>query len=57
MGISEEEIPKFQDPHYWLMYFPPEAQKDLKEFGIFTDWRRSFITTNVNPFYDSFIRW
>jgi leucyl-tRNA synthetase len=21
------------------------------------DWRRSFITTNKNPFYDSFIRW
>ena len=21
------------------------------------DWRRSFITTNVNPYYDSFVRW
>lgn len=21
------------------------------------DWRRTFITTDVNPFYDSFIRW
>lgn len=21
------------------------------------DWRRSFITTDVNPFYDSFVRW
>ena len=21
------------------------------------DWRRSFITTEVNPFYDSFVRW
>jgi leucyl-tRNA synthetase len=21
------------------------------------DWRRSFITTDVNPYYDSFIRW
>lgn len=21
------------------------------------DWRRSFITTSVNPYYDSFIRW
>lgn len=39
------------------MYFPPEAQKDLKDFGLYTDWRRSFITTNVNPYYDSFIRW
>ena len=21
------------------------------------DWRRSFITTDANPFYDSFVRW
>ena len=21
------------------------------------DWRRSFITTDANPYYDSFIRW
>jgi leucyl-tRNA synthetase len=21
------------------------------------DWRRSFITTSINPYYDSFIRW
>ena len=26
-------------------------------FGLHTDFRRSFITTEVNPFYDSFIRW
>ena len=57
IGISETEIPKFQDPKHWLEFFPPEGQKDLKEFGVFVDWRRSFITTEVNPFYDSFIRW
>lgn len=21
------------------------------------DWRRSFVTTDVNPYYDSFVRW
>lgn len=57
IGITDEEIPKFQDPKYWLEFFPPQGQKDLKEFGMFVDWRRSFITTEVNPFYDSFIRW
>ena len=25
--------------------------------GCQVDWRRSFITTDVNPFYDSFVRW
>jgi leucyl-tRNA synthetase len=29
----------------------------LKNFGVCVDWRRSFITTSKNPFYDSFIRW
>lgn len=29
----------------------------MKDFGIYADWRRSFITTEVNPYYDSFIRW
>ena len=57
IGISADEIPKFVDPKYWLEFFPPQGQKDLKDFGLFVDWRRSFITTEVNPFYDSFIRW
>ena len=25
--------------------------------GVGVDWRRSFITTDANPYYDSFIRW
>lgn len=42
---------------YWLHYFPPHGMQDLKDLGIYADWRRSFITTEVNPYYDSFIRW
>ena len=57
VGISEEEIPKFQNPEYWLKFFPPKGKEDLKMFGISADWRRSFITTSVNPYYDSFITW
>lgn len=57
MGVPLEEIPKFADPKYWLYYFPPLAIQDLKALGIKNDWRRSFITTDVNPYYDSFIRW
>jgi leucyl-tRNA synthetase len=56
-GLSAEEIPQFVDPSHWLKYFPPLGETDLKEFGLHTDWRRSFITTDANPFYDSFIRW
>lgn len=57
IGISEEDIPKFQESQYWLEFFPPKGQEDLKAFGIGADWRRSFITTSKNPYYDSFITW
>lgn len=57
VGIAEEEIPKFQDASHWLEFFPPKGQEDLKAFGVAADWRRSFITTAANPFYDSFIQW
>ncbi len=57
MGIPESEIHKFQDAHYWLQYFPPIAVKDLTDFGLAIDWRRSFITTVANPYYDAFIKW
>jgi leucyl-tRNA synthetase len=57
LNITHEQIPKFIDAKYWLEYFPPIGQHDLERFGINTDWRRSFITTEENQFYDSFIRW
>eukprot|EP01088_Endostelium_zonatum_P001736 TRINITY_DN1208_c0_g1_i1.p1 TRINITY_DN1208_c0_g1~~TRINITY_DN1208_c0_g1_i1.p1 ORF type:complete len:1111 (-),score=323.71 TRINITY_DN1208_c0_g1_i1:84-3416(-) len=57
MDVPESEIPKFADAYYWLEYFPPHAQTDLKKMGVRVDWRRSFITTDVNLYYDSFVRW
>ena len=57
IGLSPEDIPKFVDPSYWLRYFPPLGIRDLKRLGTPVDFRRSFITTSVNSFYDSFIRW
>ena len=57
IGVPREEIHKFTDSKHWLYYFPPYAMEDLKMFGVHVDWRRSFITTDVNPYYDSFIRW
>ncbi|CAD6188440.1 unnamed protein product [Caenorhabditis auriculariae] len=57
LGLDDEEIKKFSDPNYWLNYFPPHWMSDLKRMGLKADWRRSFITTDVNPYYDSFVRW
>ncbi|XP_055917022.1 leucine--tRNA ligase, cytoplasmic isoform X1 [Eupeodes corollae] len=57
LGLQDEDIKKFADEKYWLEYFPPLAVQDLKRIGVHVDWRRKFITTDANPFFDSFVRW
>ena len=57
MGLTDKEIPLFSDSDKWLEYFPPHCMQDLKAMGLSADWRRGFITTDVNPYYDSFVRW
>jgi leucyl-tRNA synthetase len=56
-GVPQDLILKFVEPRFWLGYFPPLGEQDLRRFGLHCDWRRSFITTADNPYYDSFIRW
>ncbi|TIC23753.1 leucyl-tRNA synthetase [Wallemia mellicola] len=57
IGVPRSEIHKFAEPEYWLEYFPPIAQADCTALGTRIDWRRSFITTDINPYYDAFVRW
>ncbi|XP_046853769.1 leucine--tRNA ligase, cytoplasmic-like [Xenia sp. Carnegie-2017] len=57
MGLDDDSIKNFADADFWLRYFPPVAMRDLQSMGVKVDWRRSFITTDVNPYYDSFVRW
>lgn len=57
MGIAAEDIPKFANPAHWITFFPAYCQEDLVVFGAKVDWRRSFYTTDLNPYYDAFIRW
>ncbi|ORY13571.1 hypothetical protein BCR34DRAFT_561745 [Clohesyomyces aquaticus] len=56
-GIPVEEIHKFADPNHWIQFFPPLAKRDLTNFGARIDWRRQFVTTDANPYYDSFVSW
>ena len=56
-GVAEEEIAAFAEPSHWLGYFPPLGARDVAALGCGVDWRRSFITTDANPYYDSFVRW
>eukprot|EP01130_Rhizamoeba_saxonica_P015728 TRINITY_DN7107_c0_g1_i1.p1 TRINITY_DN7107_c0_g1~~TRINITY_DN7107_c0_g1_i1.p1 ORF type:complete len:1043 (-),score=331.95 TRINITY_DN7107_c0_g1_i1:27-3155(-) len=57
IDIEEEIIPQFSDPNFWCTFFPEVVRQDLKNFGCKIDWRRSFITTDLNKFYDAFIQW
>jgi len=57
MGFSDNEIKNFSEVKHWIDVFVPAAQKDLIRFGAGVDWRRSFITTDLNPHYDKFIKW
>lgn len=57
IGVPRSEIHKFRVTDYWLKYFPPIAHEDLNALGARIDWRRSFITTDYNLYYDSFVRW
>ena len=40
-------------------YFHPNPSKknDHNSFGSRIDWRRRFLTTKANPYYDAFVRW
>ena len=55
--IPAAQIPAFREPAHWLGYFPPLCMRDMKAMGCGVDWRRSFITTDTNPYYDSFVQW
>lgn len=55
--LKDDQIAAFRDSIKWLEYFPPLGKKHLQLFGAKIDWRRSFITTSVNPYYNSFVEW
>jgi len=57
MGFKDEEIPAFKEPVHWIKTFSKAAEQDLRNYGLAIDWRRSFITTDLNPRYSKFIKW
>ena len=56
-GIPDEEVPRFKDPVHWVRFFPPKWREDVDRLGLHVDWRREFITTDLNPHYDAFVQW
>ncbi|KAF2668860.1 leucyl-tRNA synthetase [Microthyrium microscopicum] len=57
MGIPREEIHKFADSNHWLQHFPQLWEEHLNQMGCSIDWRRSFVTTPANPYYNAFVEW
>ena len=57
MKVPIHLIPQFANPAYWVEYFPQVAERDLKQFGLSSDFSRKFITTKLNYYYDAFIKW
>lgn len=57
LGLLKPEVAAFADPQHWLHYFPQLVQEDVSSFGGRVDWRRSFVTTPANGYYDAFVRW
>ena len=56
-GIPDDQVEAFKDPVHWVRFFPPHWREDVDRLGLAIDWRREFITTDLNPHYDAFIRW
>ncbi|KAF9762374.1 putative leucine--tRNA ligase, cytoplasmic [Nosema granulosis] len=56
-GLGFEDVKPFTDPVHWIKTFPKYCKASLEHFAANIDWRRSFITTDINKYYDSFIRW
>ena len=56
-NVSQEEIKRFGDAIHWINFFPNLGMNDLKDFGLSADFTRSFVTTEIQKFYDKFIEW
>ncbi|KAF2105575.1 hypothetical protein BDV96DRAFT_509206 [Lophiotrema nucula] len=57
LGIPRDQIHPFADARHWIDVFPALGRQHMTEFGLRIDWRRTFVTTDANPYYDSFVRW
>lgn len=42
---------------FYFTRFPTFFQADNNALGSRIDWRRTFLTTDANPYYDTFVRW
>jgi leucyl-tRNA synthetase len=58
-GASSSDIKNFikKGPEYAVHYWRKKWITHLKKSGFSIDWRRSFVTTSLNPQFSRFIEW
>lgn len=56
-GFKDTEISKFKNPKHWIDTFGQADEKTFKSLGTSIDWRRNFVTTDLNPRYSKFVQW
>jgi len=56
-GLGIEDVKPFVDPLHWIRTFPKLCIESLKAYQGAIDWRRRFITTDINKYYDSFVQY
>ncbi|KAG9145213.1 hypothetical protein Leryth_008994 [Lithospermum erythrorhizon] len=56
-GLTDAEIAEFQNPYHWLIPFFPLPGREDGRLLIGMRLRRIFITTDMNKYFDSFVRW
>lgn len=59
LGASDEDMKDFvkYGPKFVAKYWMKRWVEDLKLGGFSVDWRRTFISTTMNPTYSRFIEW
>jgi leucyl-tRNA synthetase len=57
MGFADKDLLKFSDPLHWIKTFTKACEEDYRTLGMSVDWRRNFVTTDLNPRYSKFVQW
>lgn len=57
MSVPIDELENFTNPYHWITYFSNKAYDDVILMNPHIDFTRSFFTTDMNQYYNSFITW
>ncbi len=57
-GVNDKELGLFgKNPKFLAEYFINTFKRDFADIGMSFDWRRTFVTTSLEPYFSRFIEW